>query len=57
MLTNMKRLSRYILGSKVELKGFDKWEFTGIFGLAVTCSFILEILHLVFQFILFLTSH
>lgn len=51
----MKRLTDYILNSQLQIS-WDKWSFTGIFGILMTITFITKLISLVFELIKFVIN-
>lgn len=51
----MSKIKDYILKSKLEIS-WDKWSFTGIFGILVTITFITKLIALALELIKFLIS-
>ena len=51
----MKRLTDYLLKSQLQIS-WDRWSFTGIFGILVTITFITKLIGLALELIKFLIS-
>lgn len=51
----MSKIKDYILKSKLEIS-WDRWSFTGIFGILMTITFITKLIGLAFELIKYLIS-
>lgn len=51
----MSKIKDYILKSQLEIN-WDRWSFTGIFGILMTITFITKLIVLAFELIKFLIS-
>jgi hypothetical protein len=53
-MKTIKKIIKYIIGSRIDINRFDDWRLTGIFGIAYSIIAILWVLDFVLKTIIYL---